>query len=101
MMIKKIVVNEVKEPPEILVTMQGIRSKEEAEHWAEKNGFTTVYWLKNRQRVYAFRHSVQPVSATQQMLFSPSESGQGLVEYLMIIAFVVVVVFFVLKNWPW
>ena len=33
--------------------MGGIRSKEEAVNWAEKNGYAVVYFLQSRQRVYA------------------------------------------------
>ncbi len=33
--------------------MGAIRSKEEAESWARKNGYSTVYFLQSRQRVYA------------------------------------------------
>lgn len=32
---------------------QGIRSKEEAKNWAEKNGYKVVYFWLSRQRVYA------------------------------------------------
>ena len=44
----------VKRPPEKFSGMlAGIRTKEEAAHWAEKNGFTVVYFLPNKERVYA------------------------------------------------
>jgi hypothetical protein len=43
-------VNEVKEAPEML---SGIRTKEAAESWARKNGYTIVYWFKKYERVYA------------------------------------------------
>ena len=99
-MLKRIIVNEVKEPPVVMVVMQGIRTKEEAEHWAEKNGFLTVYWIKNRQRVYAFRNNDHPV-AVSQPLFAPSERGQGLLEFLFCLAIVAIVIFVVLKDRKW
>lgn len=45
----------VKYPPAIgkPEMMGGIRSKEEAVNWAEKNGYSVVYLLQSRQRVYA------------------------------------------------
>jgi hypothetical protein len=52
---KNVNVQIVKEPPAIgKPQMQGgIRSKEEAVNWALKNGYSTVYLLLSRQRVYA------------------------------------------------
>jgi len=49
----------IHEPPAIgkPQMMGGIRSKAEAERWAEKNGYKTVYLWINRQRVYADKHS--------------------------------------------
>jgi len=33
--------------------MGGIKSKEEAVHWGEKNGYGVVHFWQSRQRVYA------------------------------------------------
>lgn len=32
---------------------QGIKSEASARTWAQKRGYTTVYWYKSRERVYA------------------------------------------------
>jgi hypothetical protein len=53
----KVNVQIVNEPPAIgkPEMMGGIRSKDEAAHWALKNGYGTVYLWLSRQRVYADR----------------------------------------------
>ena len=48
--------------------MGGIRSKEEAEHWAERHGYSTVYWLQSRQRVYADKLTKQADVLAKQVL---------------------------------
>ena len=59
----------VKFPPAIgkPQMMGGIRSKEEAASWAEKNGYTVVYFLQSRQRVYADKLSKQVDVLSQQV----------------------------------
>lgn len=55
---KKISVIEIKEAPRLegpVVIQQGIRDKTSAENWGTKNGFTTVYFMPKKQRVYAAR----------------------------------------------
>lgn len=48
-------VHEVTEAPAIgkPQMQQGIRSKEEAESWAKRNGYAEVYLFKKHERVYA------------------------------------------------
>ena len=45
----------------------GIRSKEAAADWGAKNGFATVYWLKNRERVYADKLTKQVDVLAEQL----------------------------------
>lgn len=45
----------------------GIRSKEAAAEWGSKNGFATVYWLKNRERVYADKLTKQVDVLAEQL----------------------------------
>ena len=108
---------DVKFPPTIgkVDFLSGIRNKEEAQRWGEKHGYLTVYFLANRQRVYAERKTVisdqLAVDSDQQSVsFAPSvsnqplavsEKGQGLVEYIMILVFVAIVIFVICKDWPW
>lgn len=55
-MINKIKVEVVKTAPKQFTDMlAGIRTKEEAKNWGEKWGFTVVYFLPTRERVYAQR----------------------------------------------
>jgi hypothetical protein len=62
-------VHEVNEAPAIgkIAMMGGIRSKEAAEKWAAANFYTEVWFWKSRERVYAQKHSAQPVTAVQQV----------------------------------
>lgn len=95
---KKVNVVEVKCPPAIgkPEMMGGIRMKEEAEHWAAKSGYATVYWLKSRQRVYADKLTkdltilAKQVETKASHLVRVSEGGQGLVEILLLLAIVVI-----------
>ena len=66
---KSVNVQIVKFPPAIgkPQMMGGIRSKEEAASWAEKNGYTVVYFLLSRQRVYADKLSKQVDVLSQQV----------------------------------
>jgi len=54
-------VHEVTEAPAIgkPQMQQGIRSKEEAENWAKRNGYAEVYLFKKHERVYADKTSRQ------------------------------------------
>ena len=36
-------------------SLSGIRSFDEAQHWGERNGYSTVYYMLTRGRVYAFK----------------------------------------------
>jgi hypothetical protein len=51
----KVKVIEVKEAPRLNAPaiLSGIRDKNAAQAWGEKNGHATVYFLAKRQRVYA------------------------------------------------
>lgn len=99
-MIKKVNVVPVTIPPAIgkVEMQQGIRSKEEAEHWADKHGYAVVYWLKSRQRVYADKLTkrvdvlAQEILTKSSRLVQVSEQGQGGVEVVLLIALVVIVV---------
>lgn len=52
----KIKIEVVKAPPKKFTDMlAGIRTKEEAKNWGAKWGFTVVYFLPTRERVYAQR----------------------------------------------
>jgi DNA repair protein RadC len=63
----KIIVNEVKEAPAIgkVQMQQGIRTKEEAMRWAEREGFAVVYLFKKHERVYADRTTKQSAAGVQ------------------------------------
>ena len=89
-MLPRIHVVEVAYPPAIgkVQMQQGIRTKDEAQSWADKNGYAIVYWLKNRQRVYADKTSKfekKPVM---------SENGQGAADFLAVIAVLAFVALF-------
>lgn len=48
---------EIKEPPQLkkAAIQQGIRDKAAAENWGRKNGYTIVYFMPKKQKVYAER----------------------------------------------
>jgi hypothetical protein len=46
------------ELPGYSMVMRGIRTKEAAEQWGAKYGFSTVYWLKAEEKVYGVRTAV-------------------------------------------
>lgn len=50
--------------------MGGIRSKEEAANWAEKHGYTVVYFWLSRQRMYADKLSKQVQSKSDHLVQS-------------------------------
>lgn len=50
----------------------GIRTKEAAAAWADKNGYATVYWYKTRERVYADKLTKR-VDVLAQKLASKSD----------------------------
>jgi hypothetical protein len=60
-MISKVKVIEVKDAPTLKspAMLSGIRDKNAAQAWGEKNGHATVYFLAKRQRVYAERLQVR------------------------------------------
>ena len=88
-------VHEVNEAPAIgkPEMQQGIRSKEAAENWAIKNGYTVVYLFKKHERVYADRLS------RQQLVLG--EQGSSCLEFIFLLALVVFVLVVVLKDVPW
>ena len=49
----------------------GIRSKEAAAEWADKNGYATVYWFKSRERVYADKLTKQVDVLAEQLATWP------------------------------
>lgn len=71
----KIKVNEVKERTAKLsgysMVMCGIRTREAAEAWGAKYGFTTVYWLKAEEKVYG----VKVAAVSDQQLAIPQGDG--------------------------
>lgn len=95
-------VYEVNEAPAIgkPEMMSGIRTKDAAERWAEKNGYTTVYWFKRYERVYADRLSRQPLAISDQQLVL-CEQGSSCLEFVFLLAVVVFVLVVVLKDVPW
>lgn len=96
-------VHEVKEAPAIgkPEMQQGIRTREEAESWAKKNGYTVVYFFKKHERVYADRLSRQQSAISGQPLMVASEQGQGLIELLFWVALVLFVLVYLLNDVPW
>ena len=74
--------------------MGGIRSKEEAESWAKKNGYAVVYFWLSRQRVYADKLTkrvdvlAQQVETKSDHLVSVSESGQIVLWAVLLFVFV-------------
>ena len=84
---------------------QGIRDKAEAESWALKRGYGTVYLLLKKQRVYADRTSVRvdaqarKIEAQSRGLVKNAEQGSVLSD-LSLILFVAFLIFFVV-DWPW
>lgn len=54
---KPVKVIEVKQAPQLknLATLSGIRDKDAARAWGEKNGYAVVYFVASKQRVYADR----------------------------------------------
>lgn len=104
---QKIQVICVEEPPAIgkVEMCQGIRSKDAAQAWAAKHGYPTVYWLVKRERVYADKRSridleAARMKAKSQELLQFSENGAGLLEYLLLAAFLVSL-FVCLAGIPW
>jgi hypothetical protein len=53
---------EVKEAPQMSkpAIQQGIRDKAAAQNWGEKNGYSTVYFMARKQKVYAEKLQVKP-----------------------------------------
>ena len=60
---------EVKQAPQLQVAaiQQGIRDKAAAQHWAEKNGYTTVYFMARKQKVYAEKLQVKVNDQAKQI----------------------------------
>lgn len=83
---KKTTVQIVHSPPAIakVEMMSGIRTKEEAAHWAETHGYSTVYWLQKRQRVYADKFTknvaalAEQLKTTSEQLLKVAEDAQCL-----------------------
>jgi len=107
----KVRVNIVTEPPAIgkPEMMGGIRDKVEAANWAEKNGYSTVYLLLGRQRVYADKLTkkievlAEQIQTKSGRLLEMAETAQGLIEYIIILALVGLVTWLAgdLLGWPW
>lgn len=95
-------VHEVNEAPAIgkPEMQQGIRTREAAENWAIKNGYTVVYLFKKHERVYADRLSRQPLAISGQQLVL-GEQGSSCLEFIFLLALVVFVLVVVLKDVPW
>ncbi len=88
-------VHEVNEAPAIgkPEMQQGIRTREAAETWAIKNGYTVVYLFKKHERVYADKTSRQQLALGEQ--------GSSCLEFVFLLAVVVFVLVVVLKDVPW
>lgn len=108
-MLNKVKVEFVTEAPAIgKPEMQsGIRTKEAAEAWAEKNGYTQVFFWKARERVYADKLTkrvdvlAQQLHTKSQRLVSFSEKGHALIEMVLWTALVLFVLIYVCKDWAW
>ncbi len=86
--------------------MQGIRTREDAASWAVKRGYKTVYYLKNRQRVYADKTSRIDTQAgiieqKSNVLLGLSERGESLLGVVLFLLFVATVILVLLRDWPW
>jgi len=87
----------------------GIRNKEEAAAWAEKNGFSTVYLLAKRERIYADRLTVRVDAQAKQIerksrkLLRLTERGCLTIEDALLILLTAIILFLVgnLLGWPW
>lgn len=68
-MATKTKVIEVKETPKLKnpAMLSGIRDKNAAQSWGEKNGHATVYFLVKRQRVYAEKLMVRVDEQAEQI----------------------------------
>ncbi len=91
----RIQVIDVVEPPAIgkIAMMSGIRTKEAAEKWAIVNGYPTVYFWKQRERVYADKMSRIDLEALtlqkrSEDLVQLGESGQSLIGLCLFALFV-------------
>lgn len=108
-MLNKVKVESVTEAPAIgKPEMQsGIRTKEEAESWGEKNGYTQVFFWKARERVYADKLTKRVDVLAQQLqtksgrLVSFAERGQALIEMALWTALIFFVLIYVCKDWAW
>lgn len=97
-------VHEVNEAPAIgkPEMQQGIRTREAAETWAIKNGYTVVYLFKKHERVYADKTSRKLLAISDQPLLAASEQGQGLIELLFWVALVLFVLIYLCPDsWKW
>lgn len=101
---------DVKYPPAIgkVEMMSGIRTKEEAVSWAEKNGYATVYFLKSRERVYADKLTRRVDALAKQVetksgrLAQMAEQGSTLLEYALCAGIVVTALLILGKcGAPW
>lgn len=70
-------------PPAIakVEMMGGIRTKEEAAVWAQKNGYGTVYLLLSRQRVYADKLTKRVDVLAKQLESKADHLVQNVSEY--------------------
>lgn len=100
---------EVKYAPGIgkVEMMGGIRTKEAAACWADKNGYATVYWLKSHERVYADRliknvgTLAKKIEQKSDSFLRQTESGQALLGAAFWVALVLFVLLVLLKDQPW
>lgn len=107
----KVIVKVVGEAPAIgkPQMMGGIRSKEEAEAWAVREGYTLVYLWKARERVYADKLTkrvdvlAEQIQTKSGRLLELSQVGQGWAEWLIIAALLVLVIIFAgdALGWAW
>lgn len=97
---KDVNVVEVKSAPAIgkPEMLTGIRTREAAQAWGAKRGYATVYFWKERERVYADKLSkdvaflAKQVETKSDHLVEMAERGCGLLEFILLIALVVLVI---------
>ena len=91
--------------------MGGFLRTDAAQKWAEKNGYSTVYLWLARERVYADRLTkavnvlAKQIETKSGRLVSLSEKGEGVSEFAIFVALIVIVLAFASNmfgwGWPW
>lgn len=81
---KPVKVIDIKEPPQLQhpAIQQGIRDKVAAVNWGERNGYSTVYFMVRKQKVYAEKLQVKVDDQAKQI---EAESQQLLKQMEMVL----------------